>query len=363
MNKKAVQYGVLQRQAESSRHMYELLIKRFKETSLTEEMRTGNIRVIDRAETPNSPIKPKKKLNLLLSIIVGLALGTGLAFFLEYLDNTIKLPEEIKEYLNIPYLGPVPAFASDESHDGVSSDLVVQRFPKSMASESFRGIRTGILFSSADNAPQAILISSAGPSEGKTVCAANLAITMAQAGSSVILVDCDMRRPRLHKLFDTSRDTGISSVLVGSSELNDVVVKTGIANLDMSPSGPIPPNPSEILGSKKMEYLVEALRKKYTRIIIDSPPLTAVTDSALLSKTADGTILVIRAGETPRQVVQNGLSQLHGIGGSHILGAVLNGVITGKDSYYYYQYYYYYYGDDGQREKKNKKKKRGKSAY
>jgi len=363
MNKKAVQYGVLQRQAESSRHMYELLIKRFKETSLTEEMRTGNIRVIDRAETPNSPIKPKKKLNLLLSIIVGLALGTGLAFFLEYLDNTIKLPEEIKEYLNIPYLGPVPAFASDESHDGVSSDLVVQRFPKSMASESFRGIRTGILFSSADNAPQAILISSAGPSEGKTVCAANLAITMAQAGSSVIIVDCDMRRPRLHKLFDTSRDTGISSVLVGSSELNDVVVKTGIANLDMIPSGPIPPNPSEILGSKKMEYLVEALRKKYTRIIIDSPPLTAVTDSALLSKTADGTILIIRAGETPRQVVQNGLSQLHGIGGSHILGAVLNGVITGKDSYYYYQYYYYYYGDDGQREKKNKKKKRGKSAY
>jgi len=159
------------------------------------------------------------------------------------------------------------------------------------------------------------------------------------------------------------RDTGISSVLVGSSELNDVVVKTGIANLDMIPSGPIPPNPSEILGSKKMEYLVEALRKKYTRIIIDSPPLTAVTDSALLSKTADGTILVIRAGETPRQVVQNGLSQLHGIGGSHILGAVLNGVITGKDSYYYYQYYYYYYGDDCQREKKNKKKKRGKSAY
>ena len=363
MNKKAVRYGVLQRQAESSRHMYELLIKRFKETSLTEEMRTGNIRVVDRAETPKSPIKPKKKLNLLLSIIVGLALGTGLAFFLEYLDNTIKLPEEIKEYLNIPYLGPVPAFASDESHDGVSSDLIVQCSPKSMASESFRGIRTGILFSSADNAPQAILVSSAGPSEGKTVCAANLAITMAQAGSSVILIDCDMRRPRLHKLFDTSRDTGISSVLVGSSELNDVVVKTGIANLDMIPSGPIPPNPSEILGSKKMEHLVEALRKKYTRIIIDSPPLTAVTDSALLSKTADGTILVIRAGETPRQVVQNGLSQLQGIGGSHILGAVLNGVITGKDSYYYYQYYYYYYGDDGQREKKNKKKKRSKSPY
>lgn len=361
MNKKAIQYAVLHRQAESSRHMYELLIKRFKETSLTEEMKTGNIRVVDRAETPKSPIKPKKKRNFLLSIVVGLALGTGLAFFLEYLDNTIKLPDEIKEYLKIPYLGPVPAFASDEKNDGVSADLIASHSPKSTASESFRGIRTGILFSSADAAPQAILVSSAGPEEGKTACAANLAVTMAQAGSRVLLIDCDLRRPRLHKLFDIGRDTGISSILVGSSELNDVVVNTKIANLDIIPCGPIPPNPSEILGSKKMEHLIEALRKKYTRIVIDSPPLTAVTDSLLLSKIVDGTILVVRAGQTPRQVVQNGLSQLHTVN-AHILGAVLNGVTSGKDSYYYYQYYYYYYGDDSQREKKNKRKKGGKKS-
>ncbi len=358
MNKKAVQYGVLQRQTESSRHMYELLIKRFKETSLTEEMKTGNIRIIDKAETPESPVKPKKKLNLLLSIIVGLAMGTGLAFFLEYLDNTIKLPDEIKEYLKIPYLGPVPAFASSENHDGTSpADLIAVHSPKSTASESFRGIRTGILFSSADAAPQVILVSSAGPEEGKTSCAANLAVTMAQAGSNVLIIDCDMRRPRVHKLFNIGRDAGISSVLVGSSELNDVVVNTDIANLDIIPCGPIPPNPSELLGSRKMEHLVKALRKKYTRIIIDSPPLTAVTDSVLLSKIVDGTILVIRAGETPRQVVQNGLSQLHTVN-AHILGAVLNGVTTGKDSYYYYQYYYYYYGDDSQRNKKKNKKRR-----
>ena len=363
MNKKAVRYGVLQRQTESSRHMYELLIKRFKETSLTEEMKTGNIRIIDKAETPESPVKPKKKLNFLLSIILGLAMGTGLAFFLEYLDNTIKLPDEIKEYLKIPYLGPVPTFASAESHDGTSpADLIAVHSPKSTASESFRGIRTGILFSSADAEPQVILVSSAGPEEGKTSCAANLAVTMAQSGSRVLIIDCDMRRPRIHKLFNIGRDTGISSVLVGSSELNDVVVTADIANLDIIPCGPIPPNPSELLGSRKMEHLIKTLRKKYTRIIIDSPPLTAVTDSVLLSKVVDGTILVIRAGETPRQVVQNGLSQLRTVN-AHVLGAVLNGVTTGKDSYYYYQYYYYYYGDDSQRNKKNKKKKRDKSSY
>ncbi|MCJ7810123.1 MAG: polysaccharide biosynthesis tyrosine autokinase, partial [Desulfobulbaceae bacterium] len=353
MNKKAVQYGVLQRQAESARQMYEMLIKRFKETSLTEEMKTGNIRIVDRAETPIKPVKPKKRLNLLLGLVVGLTLGIGLAFFLEYLDNTIKLPDEVRDYLKIPYLGPVPAFAKAKNRDGIPSDLVTLHSPKSTASESFRGIRTGVLFSSADKPPQVILVSSSGPGEGKTVCASNLAVAMAQSGSRVVLLDCDMRRPRLHKMFNISREVGVSNVLVGSSTLAEAMVVDAVPNLDVIPCGPIPPNPSEMIGSNKMKDLIETLRKDYTRIIIDSPPVTAVTDSAILAQAADGLILVIRAGDTPRQIVLNGVSHLKAMN-APILGAVLNGVNTGKDSYYYYQYYYYYYGEDGERRKRFK---------
>ena len=167
MNKKAVQYGVLQRQAESSRNIYELLIKRFKETSLTEEMKTGNIRVVDRAEVPKAPIKPRKQLNLMLAVVVGLMGGVGLAFFIEYLDNSIKFPNEVKDDLKIPYLGPVPAFAGETTQEGVSEELVLIHSPKSTASESFRGIRTGILFSSADTPPQVILITSAASGRGQ----------------------------------------------------------------------------------------------------------------------------------------------------------------------------------------------------
>ena len=290
LNKKAVQYGVLKRQAESSRHMYDMLIKRFKETSLTEEMKTGNIRIIDSAEVPRNPIKPKKRLNLMLAVVVGLFLGVGLAFFLEYLDNTIKLPDDVKEHLKIPYLGPIPAFVADEDTDGYHDDLVLMHSPKSAASESFRGIRTGILFSSAETAPQAILVTSAGPSEGKTLCAANLAVTMAQAGSRVVIMDCDMRRPRVHKVFQAKRDPGVSSLLVGKGELKNAIIHSAVKNLDIIPVGPIPPNPSEILGSKKMKGLIEGLRQHYNRIIIDSPPITAVTDAVIVSQLVDGVL-------------------------------------------------------------------------
>ena len=356
MNQKAVQYGVLRRQAESARNMYELLVKRFKETSLTEEMKTGNIRVVDRAEVPENPVKPKKKLNVLLAMVVGLTLGIGLAFFLEYMDNTIKMPEEVKNYLGIPYLGMVPAMETKASQNGIPGDLVTLHSPKSTASESFRGIRTGILFSSADEAPQVILVTSAGPAEGKTICAANLAITMANAGSRVALIDCDMRRPRMHKVFDVDRENGISSIMVGAADFKSCMVDSGVDNLDLIPCGPIPPNPSEILGSKRMVALTDALRKRYTRIIIDSPPLTAVTDPVILSQVVDGTLLVVRAGETPRQVIQNGVAQVRTARGQ-ILGAVLNGVSARRDSYYYYQYYYYYYGEDGRKRKKAQRKR------
>jgi len=362
LNKKAVQFGVLQRDTESSKHMYELLIKRFKETSLTEEMKTGNIRIIDKAEIPRLPVKPKKMRNLLLAVIVGLSLGVGLAFFLEYLDNTIKLPEEIKEELKIPYLGPVPAFTPDGNQPTVPVDLVTIHSPKSTASESYRGIRTGILFSSADKTPQVIMVTSAGPKEGKTVSSANLSVCMANSGSRTIIVDGDMRRPRVHKVFDVDRNMGLSSILVGTESPEDAIVASGIQGLDILPVGPLPPNPSEIIGSKKMEQFLNDLRKKYERIIIDSPPISAVTDAVALAQMVDTTLLVIRAGQTPRQLIQNCLEQLSAVN-ANVLGALLNAVSVGRESYYYYQYYYYYYGEDGDRKKRSQRKKRKTGSY
>lgn len=362
LNKKAIQYRVLQRQAESSKNMYDLLINRLKETSLSEEIKAGNIRIIDKAEVSHAPVNIHTKRKLRNAMVLGLVLGIGLAFLLEYLDNTIKFPDEIKKHLEIPYLGPVPVFDSKESVDKGLGDLVTVHSPKSTASESFRGIRTGILFSSPDKEPHIIMVTSAGPSEGKTLCATNLAVTMAQSGSRVVIIDCDMRRPRVHNVFEVGRDIGVSTVLIGANEIKDVVVPTHVENLDVIPCGPIPPNPSEILGSKKMVSFLETLKKEYTRIVIDTPPITAVTDAAVLSNQTDGIVVVIRAGDTPRQIVENGVGKLKAVN-AHILGGILNSVDTGRDSYYYYHHYYYYYGEDGDRKKKKTRKKKSKGEY
>jgi exopolysaccharide transport family protein len=363
LNQKAIQYGVLRRESESARYMYELLIKRFKETSLTEDMKTGNIRIIDRAEAPEYPIKPKKKLNILLAIIVSLLTGTGLAFFFEYLDNTIKLPEEIEKYLNIPFLGSTPLFSTKNKWNirgDTSQELITFNYPRSTASESYRGIRTNILFSSAESVPQVILITGVGPQEGKTITTANLAVTMAQADSKIVILDCDMRRANVHKVFGTANDHGISNLLVGNSNMREAIIHTRIPNLDVIPCGPIPPNPSELLGSTRMKTLLNSLRKQYAHILIDSPPSIAVTDAVVLSKSVDGVILVIRAGYTAKEIIKSGIAQF-GTVGTHILGAVLNGVDMSRDRYHY-QYYNYYYGKDGDRRKESRRKKKSKNS-
>jgi len=357
LNQKAIEYGVLRREAEGAREMYEMLIKRFKEASITEDMKTGNIRVIDEAEVPESPIRPRKKLNILLAVILSLFIGIGLAFFFEYLDNTVKIPEDIREHIKIPYLGLTPLFSTDDT-DGrgeeVNPELITSRYPMSTASESYRGIRTNIFFSSAESVPHAILITSAGSQEGKTIVASNLAVTMAQIGSNVIILDCDMRKPRVHKVFGITKGQGISNLLTGNGTLKEAVTHTGIPHLDVIPCGPIPPNPAEMLGSRRMAMLLKTLRKHYAYIIIDSPPSTAVTDAGVISKCVDGVILVVRAGYLPREVVRNGVAQFEAVG-SNILGAILNGVNMERDGYHYYQYYYSYYGND---EKKSKPRSR-----
>ncbi len=365
LNAKAVNYTVLKREAESTKEMYDLVIKRFKETSMTENIRTGNIRVVDAAEVSKGPVSPKKTQNILLGLIVGLFLGIGLAFFLEYLDNTIKTPDDVKTRLNVPYLGPVPFIAMVNGNPGSperkpEEDLVTIASPKSTASESYRGIRTSLLFSAADNAPKIILVTSAAPSEGKTITSGNLAVTMAQSGNRVLLIDCDMRRPKMHRLFNIPRDRGVSNILVGNCTIDEAIIHTTIPGIDIISSGPVPPNPSEMLGSQRMTKMLADVRDRYDRVILDSPPITAVTDAVILSRRVDGVVLVIRAAETHREIIKNAIGLLQSAN-AHTLGAVLNGVEMGRDSYYYYQYYYYYYGEDGEKKKKVHQKRRSQS--
>ncbi len=369
LNEKAIQYSVLKREAQSTKEMYDLLFKRMKETSLTEDIRTGNVRIVDAAEIPRSPFKPKKAQNLMLAIILGLVLSIGTAFFLERMDNTIKIPDDIKNNLNISYLGPVPDFSTlpeaDTPKPGelkLIEELITVSSPKSTASEAYRGIRTNILFSSADIAPQVLLITSSAPAEGKTLTAANLAVVMAQMGNKVLLIDSDMRKPKLNKVFKTSRDKGLSTILVGGCEISEAIIPTKIPNLDIISSGPVPPNPSEIIGSQKMATVLAELRGRYERIIIDSPPISAVTDASILSKYADGAIIVVRYGETHLEIIKNGINQLASVN-AHIFGAILNCVNTGRESYYYYQYNYYYYGEDGEKKKKTGRHKKSSGGY
>ena len=368
LNEKAIQYSVLKRESQSTKEMYDLLFKRLKETSLTEDIRTGNIRIIDPAEVPNSPVKPKKTQNILLAVILGSVASLGTAFFLERIDNTVKIPADIKHHLQIAYLGPVPDFgdlpeagSANESDDQYSDGLIALNNPKATASEAYRGIRTNILFSSADVSPQVILISSSAPGEGKTITAANLAVVMAQMGNKVLLIDCDMRKPKLNKVFEVSRDKGMSNVLVGGCEIAAAIVPTKVPHLDIISSGPLPPNPSEIIGSNRMAAVMQELRGRYERIIIDSPPITAVTDSAILAKHADGVIVVIRCAETHLEIIKNGLAQLHSVN-ARIFGAILNCVNMGRESYYYYQYHYYYYGEDGVKKRKTGSRRKPSAA-
>lgn len=354
-DKIAIQYQVLQQEVESNRGLYDMLLKRLKETNVSEENRSVNIHVVDPAETPRKPAKPRLLLNLVLACLVGAMLGVGLAFFMEYLDNTVKTPDDLRQYFNLPYLGPVPNFEVKE--DSPANDLVLLQAPKSSSSEAFRGLRTNLLFSAAKHVPQVILVTSSAAKEGKTMISSNLAVAMAQGGGRTLILDCDMRRPRMNKVFGLPRDPGMSNILVGESGWESLVRPTQVDKLWIIPSGPIPPNPAELVSSDLMEDLIGQLRGQYDRIIIDSPPVTAVTDSVALSRLADGLVLVIKTGVTPRDVISSTVHSLKEIN-AKILGVVLNDIPVGKDSYYYYQYHYYYYGEDKIKKPKKKGRRR-----
>jgi capsular exopolysaccharide synthesis family protein len=361
MSERMVQYNILKRDAEADKALYDGLLTKLKEAGISAALQSSNIRVVDPAMIPSYPSRPAKARNVALAFLVGLVGGIGLAILREYMDNTVKTPDDVETLARLPSLAVVPAF--EDSHgDGRRKktlsealgngharhvELVAQHLPKSQMSEAFRALRTALLLSQAGRPPQVILVTSALPREGKTTAAANLAVTLAQLGDRTLLIDADLRKPGVGRLLNMNggKYAGLSSYLAGVSSLDLVTVQhPAIANLSAIPTGPLPPNPADLLSSHRLADAIAELRTKFKFIVVDTPPVMAATDAVILSVQADGVLLVVRSGETPKEAFTRTRDLLVSVK-CRLLGVVLNAVNSSAPDYYYsYRYYPYSYG-------------------
>lgn len=364
LNLKELEYHRLDRQRETNEKMYGTLLERMKEADLARMMNVNNVRLVDPPAQPKSPIRPLTLVNVGVGSILGLVLGLGLAILREQLDSSVKTPADVEDKIGVTFLGMLPALEGEGGNasygrhkrrhrtqaklDGDAA-LCVHQYPLSGVAEAARSLRTNLTFMSPDKPYRMLLVTSAAPSEGKTTVAASIAIALAQSGHRVCIVDCDLRRPRVHRVFGRPGADGVTSVLVGEASLDDVVkpAQAGpagdlIPNLWCIPAGTPPPNPADLLQSERFKKLLAELGARFDRVIVDSPPLAAVTDSAIMSTLVDATVVVIRAHATSWQLVKQGLRSLRDVDAT-VAGAVLNAVDFAKGDYsYYYQQYYYY---------------------
>jgi succinoglycan biosynthesis transport protein ExoP len=351
LNESAIEYSVLKRDAESNRQLYQDLLQRLKEAGVSAGLRSSNIRVVDVARTPTYPIKPDVRRNILLGFLFGLACGLGLAFVLESLDTSIRNMEQVSAISTLPALGTIPLQLSKNGHSrkrlktvsleiekSESPALVTYVRPKSEAAEAYRALRTSILLSSFGAPPKVILVTSALPQEGKTTISANSALVLAQRGCRVLLIDADLRRPGIDKLFGFRSRGGLSSVISGVDKIEDVIVPFArVPNLWIMPAGPIPPQPAELLGSSVMKDHITRWRNEFDHIIIDTPPCLSVTDAVVLSPEADRVILVARSGKTTKFALRRACDLLLQVN-ARIMGIVLNALDLRSGDAYYYTY-------------------------
>ncbi len=317
----------------------------------------NNISIAEIAIPPEQPVAPRRLMTVVGALFLSTLFGMGLALFLEYLDDTIRTIEEVETYLQLPALAAIPRIDSmpkrklllvggneDGEMANPTNDLLIHNDSRSSLAEAYRQLRTSILLSTAGHAPKTLLITSSLPSEGKTTTAINTAISLAQTGAKVLIIDADMRRPRLHSVFNISNAEGLSTLL--SNELSeqgvlDVIGYDEEAKLNLLTSGPVPPNPAELIASEQMSNLLKTLQKNFTHVVIDSPPIASFTDGVLIASMVDGVILVVNSGKSSRQVVRRSRQLLLDIG-AKIFGVVLNNVnLRSQDNYYYYQSYYH----------------------
>jgi succinoglycan biosynthesis transport protein ExoP len=354
-----IQFNLLKREFDSNQTLYDSLLQRLKDANVSAGLRATNIHTIDEAAVPSYPVRPNKPRNIEFALVAGLALGIALAFTQEALDNSIKNAQEMEKLTGLPTLAIIPMGTSSFrsrpslmpgtgiSINGGSSPVVemaVLQKPGAAISEAYRALRTSVLLSTAERPPQVLLVTSSQPFEGKTSTSLNLAATLAQKGSRVLLVDADMRRPGLARALNLNTGNGLSGILTGAYEYDERLLQkvTGLDSLFVLSSGPRAPNPAELLCSIKMEQLVLALRQKFDHVIIDSPPILPITDATIISTLVDGVIMVVESDSTSRAALARACRVMEHSGG-RILGTVFNKVDVRRDGYYGYRYYHGYY--------------------
>jgi len=359
---RSVQYNILKREVDTNKQLYEGLLQRLREAGVSAGLKSSNIRIVDSAQPPTTPIKPRVLLNLAVGLILGLCCAAGAAFVQEQIDNTLKTPKDIEQFLHVPSLALIPfqeslnhrtngdharlgygSWLSSKNRKLVAGEKQLEKrgiridedaTQRSALSEAFRGLRTSILLSRARRPPRSLIFCSAEPGEGKTTVASNLAISLAQLGKRVLLIDGDMRRPSVHKLFAVSGRAGLVTYLAGLREWKTLVQPAGESGLDCLVSGPVPPNPAELLSSDAMRSLIREATAVYDFVLIDSPPMLSIADGRILVAMVEGAILVTKESSTPRELVQRAQAHVRDAGG-HLIGVVLNEVRLSLDGYYY----------------------------
>ncbi|MEP7212230.1 MAG: polysaccharide biosynthesis tyrosine autokinase [Acidobacteriota bacterium] len=355
-NQGGVLLRLLEQNIDTNRGFLENLQKTQSGNDVASQGSDNNISVAGFAIPPENAVAPRRLTTVMAAMLLSTLFGMGLALFLEYLDDTIRTTEEIESYLQLPALAAIPTVdlmpkrklllvgsnSEEQAENFSSSELLISADPRSSLAEAYRQLRTSILLSTAGHAPKSLLVTSSLPSEGKTTTATNTAISLAQTGAKVLIIDADMRRPRLHSVFNISNTEGLSTIL--SSEFTDADILSVIkqeegTKLHLLTSGPIPPNPAELIGSEQMANLLKSLAKHFTHVVVDSPPITSFTDGVLIASMVDGVILVVHSGKSSRQVVRRARQLLQDVG-ARIFGVVLNNVEASSQDNYYYQSYY-----------------------
>lgn len=346
LNRKQIAFEQLKRDADNNQRLYDLVLKRLKDIELSGLLRTSNVRVLDHARPEPIPIRPDTRKNLILAFLFGLLLAGGTVFLLESLDNTLANQADVEQRLGLPFLGFVPKVEGTVSQR--ERDLQVAINPKSSVAECCRAIRTNLLFMSPDKPIRTLVVTSSGPEEGKSTTSISLGVVLAQSGQRVLLLDTDMRRPRLHRAFGVPNDVGVSSLVVGEGKLEDAVKSTEVPNLYLLPCGPIPPNPAELLHTQAFAELLDRLAGQYDRIILDSPPVNAVADAMVLSTRVQGVVVIAKAAKTVRAAAMRAVRSLQSVQ-ARVLGVVLNDVDLGDpkyaDDYASYRHYGRYYAE------------------